>query len=51
MPDAGARRAEHDSDAGAAQPDAVAESDLRNYYMIGYSPTTEKFDGKFRAIG
>jgi hypothetical protein len=26
------------------------ESDLRNYYLIGYSPTNEKFDGKFRTI-
>jgi len=26
------------------------ESDLRNYYLIGYSPTNEKFDGTFRSI-
>src|SRR6185295_6135353 len=26
------------------------ESDLRNYYLIGYSPTNEKFDGRFRTI-
>jgi VWFA-related protein len=26
------------------------ESDLKNYYLIGYSPTNEKFDGRFRAI-
>jgi len=26
------------------------ESDLRNYYLIGYSSTNEKFDGRFRAI-
>jgi hypothetical protein len=27
------------------------DSDLHNYYMLGYSPTNEKFDGKFRTIG
>jgi VWFA-related protein len=26
------------------------ESDLRNYYLIGYTPTNEKFDGRFRTI-
>jgi len=26
------------------------ESDQRNYYMIGYTPANEKFDGRFRAI-
>ena len=26
------------------------ESDLRNYYLIGYSPSNEKYDGKFRTI-
>jgi VWFA-related protein len=26
------------------------ESDLNNYYMLGYTPTNEKFDGKFRTI-
>jgi VWFA-related protein len=26
------------------------ESDLHNYYLIGYTPTNEKFDGKFRTI-
>jgi VWFA-related protein len=26
------------------------ESDLHNYYLLGYSPTNEKFDGKFRTI-
>lgn len=27
------------------------DNDLHNYYLIGYSPTNEKFDGKFREIG
>jgi VWFA-related protein len=27
------------------------ESDLHNYYLIGYSPSNDRFDGKFRAIG
>jgi VWFA-related protein len=26
------------------------ESDLRNYYMLGYTPTNEKLDGRFRSI-
>ncbi len=26
------------------------ESDLRNYYLIGYTPTNDKYDGKFRTI-
>src|SRR5262245_28412644 len=26
------------------------ETDLRNYYLIGYSPTNEKYDGRFRTI-
>src|SRR5262245_38685816 len=26
------------------------ESDLRNYYLIGYSPTNDKYDGQFRKI-
>jgi VWFA-related protein len=26
------------------------DSDLHNYYLLGYSPTNEKFDGKFRTI-
>jgi VWFA-related protein len=26
------------------------ESDLHNYYMLGYTPTNDKFDGKFRTI-
>ncbi len=26
------------------------EGDLRNYYLIGYTPTNTTFDGKFRAI-
>jgi VWFA-related protein len=26
------------------------ESDLRNYYMLGYTPVNTKFDGKFRTI-
>jgi VWFA-related protein len=26
------------------------ETDLHNYYLLGYSPTNEKFDGKFRTI-
>lgn len=26
------------------------ESDLHNYYLLGYSPTNDKFDGKFRTI-
>ena len=26
------------------------ESDQRNYYLLGYSPTNEKLDGKFRTI-
>ena len=26
------------------------ESDLRNYYMLGYTPVNTKFDGKFRNI-
>ncbi len=26
-------------------------SDLNNYYLLGYSPTDEKFDGSFRTIG
>ena len=26
------------------------ESDLHNYYLIGYTPTDDKFDGKFRTI-
>jgi VWFA-related protein len=26
------------------------DSDLRNYYLLGYSPTNEKFDGRFRTI-
>lgn len=26
------------------------ESDLRNYYLVGYTPTNTVFDGRFRAI-
>lgn len=26
------------------------ETDLRNYYLLGYTPANEKYDGKFRAI-
>jgi VWFA-related protein len=26
------------------------ESDLRNYYLIGYTPTNDKYDGRFRTI-
>ncbi|MEP6593234.1 MAG: VWA domain-containing protein, partial [Acidobacteriota bacterium] len=26
------------------------ESDLRNYYLLGYTPTNERFDGRFRNI-
>jgi VWFA-related protein len=26
------------------------ESDLHNYYLIGYTPTNEEYDGKFRTI-
>jgi len=26
------------------------ESDLRNYYLLGYTPSNEAFDGKFRTI-
>jgi VWFA-related protein len=26
------------------------DSDLHNYYLIGYTPTNEKYDGRFRAI-
>ena len=26
------------------------ESDLRNYYLVGYTPSNDKFDGRFRAI-
>ncbi len=26
------------------------EADLHNYYLLGYTPTNDKFDGKFRAI-
>ena len=26
------------------------ESDLRNYYLIGYTPTNATYDGKFRNI-
>jgi VWFA-related protein len=26
------------------------DSDLHNYYLIGYTPTNEKFDGRFRTI-
>lgn len=26
------------------------ENDLRNYYLLGYTPTNETFDGKFRTI-
>ena len=26
------------------------DRDLHNYYLIGYSPTNEKFDGRFRTI-
>jgi VWFA-related protein len=26
------------------------ESDLHNYYLIGYTPTNDKFDGRFRTI-
>ncbi len=26
------------------------ESDLRNYYLLGYTPTNETFDGRFRNI-
>ena len=26
------------------------ESDLRNYYLLGYTPTDARFDGKFRTI-
>jgi VWFA-related protein len=26
------------------------DSDLHNYYLIGYTPTNEKYDGKFRTI-
>jgi VWFA-related protein len=26
------------------------DSDLRNYYLLGYTPTNDKFDGKFRTI-
>ncbi len=26
------------------------ESDLRNYYLIGYTPTNDSYDGKFRNI-
>jgi hypothetical protein len=26
------------------------ESDLHNYYLIGYSPANDKYDGKFRTI-
>ena len=27
------------------------ESDLHNYYLVGYTPTNEAFDGRFRNIG
>ena len=27
------------------------DSDMRNYYMLTYVPTNERFDGKFREIG
>src|SRR3954469_19992088 len=26
------------------------DSDLHNYYLLGYTPTNEKYDGKFRTI-
>ena len=26
------------------------ESDLRNYYLVGYTPSNDKFDGRFRTI-
>ena len=26
------------------------EADQRNYYLLGYTPTNEKYDGRFRAI-
>jgi VWFA-related protein len=26
------------------------ESDLRNYYLLGYTPTNDKYDGRFRTI-
>lgn len=26
------------------------ESDLHNYYLLGYTPSNEKYDGRFRAI-
>jgi VWFA-related protein len=26
------------------------DDDLRNYYLLGYTPTNEKYDGKFRTI-
>jgi VWFA-related protein len=26
------------------------ESDLRNYYLVGYTPTNDKYDGRFRHI-
>ena len=27
------------------------DSDLHNYYLVGYSPTNEVYDGRFRTIG
>ena len=39
-----------DSTNGLRQGFERVESDLRNYYLIGYSPTNEKYDGQFRKI-